>query len=56
MPDRAIATQHAEFALDETNETRGPRNLRGRLRVFKERCLRLLKTLGEFVSAGGPLS
>jgi hypothetical protein len=56
MLDRAIATQHAEFALDETNETRAPRNARNSLRIFKERCLCLLRTLGEFVSAGGPLS
>jgi hypothetical protein len=60
MLDRAIATQHAEFALDKTldeaTETRAPRHVRRRLRIFKERCLRVLRALGEFVSAGGPLS
>jgi hypothetical protein len=63
MLDRAIATRHADFALDETpdrtTETCAPRNVRPRLRIlrrFKERCLRVLRALGEFVSAGGPLS
>ena len=54
MLDRAIATQHAKLALDETAET--PRNVRNGLRIFKERCMRLLRTLGEFIAAGGPLS
>ena len=56
MLDRAIATQHAELALDDTARTHAPRNVRNGLRIFKERCLRLLRTLGEFVAAGGPLS
>ena len=64
MLDRAIATQHAELALAETARTQAPPNLRRSLRFLKERCLRLLRTLlrsllrtlGEFVSAGGPLS
>ena len=55
MLDRAIATQHAELALDET-ETHAPRNVRNGLHILKERCLRLLRTLGDFVAAGGPLS
>jgi hypothetical protein len=55
MLDRAIATQHAKLALAETTRTQAPRNLRS-LRFLKERCLRLLRTLGEFVSAGGSLS
>jgi hypothetical protein len=55
MLDRAIATQHAEIALDET-ETHTPRNVRISLRIFKERCSGLLRTIGEFVAAGGPLS
>jgi hypothetical protein len=56
MLDRAIATQHAKLALDETAETHAPRNVRNGLRIFKERCMRLLRTLGEFIAAGGPLS
>jgi hypothetical protein len=52
MLDRAIATQHAKLALAETTRTQAPRNLR----FLKERCLRLLRNLGEFVSAGGSLS
>ena len=57
MLDRAIATQHAQYTFTET--TRSPRGKRS-LRVVRQRCLRLLRTLsrvlGEFVSAGGPLS
>jgi hypothetical protein len=56
MLDRAIATQHAKLALAETARTQAPRNLRRTLRFLKERCLRLLRTLSEFVSAGGSLS
>lgn len=56
MLDRAIATQHAELALDDTARTHAPRNVRNGLRIIKERCLRLLRTLGKFVAAGGPLS
>lgn len=56
MLDRAIATQHAELALDDTARTHAPRNVRDGLRIIKERCLRLLRTLGKFVAAGGPLS
>jgi hypothetical protein len=56
MLDRAIATQHAEIALAKSTQTRTARNLRNRLRIFKGRWLRLLRILGEFFSAGGPLS
>ena len=56
MLDRAVATQHAKLALAEATRTHAPWNARHILRLCKERCLRLLRTLGEFVSAGGPLS
>jgi hypothetical protein len=59
MLDRAIATQHPELTRAKTTLTRTPLNMRKRLRIFKrikQQCLRLLRRLGDFISAGGPLS
>ena len=56
MLDRTIAAQHAKPALAETPRTPAPRNVRGILRFFRERCLRVLRRIGEFLAAGGSLS
>ena len=56
MSNRAIASEQAELALTETSRTYTTRHVRDGLRLFKERCLSLLIRVGEFVSAGGPLS
>jgi hypothetical protein len=56
MLDRAIATQHAELTRTKPARTRVPPTMRKRLRVFRQRCLQLLRRLGELISTGGPLS
>jgi hypothetical protein len=60
MLDRAIATQQGKRALAETARARASLraswNARSMLRLFKERCSRLLRAAGEFIAAGGPLS
>jgi hypothetical protein len=59
MLDRAVATRHQELTRVKTTLTRTPLNMHKRLRIFKQikqKCLRLLRRLGDLISAGGPLS
>ncbi len=56
MLQRALPVQHSHIALGETLGAREPLKVRTVLRAFVDRSLRLLRLLGEFAAAGGPLS
>jgi hypothetical protein len=56
MLPRALPVTHPPIALRETLGAREPLNVRRRFRAFVGRCVLLLRRLGEFFAAGGPLS
>jgi hypothetical protein len=56
MLQRALPVQHPPIALGETLAVHAPSKARALARAFIGHCLRLLKLLGEFAAAGGPLS
>ena len=53
---RALPVRHPHIAPGETLGAREPLNARTRFRAFVDHFLRLLRRLGEFLAAGGPLS
>jgi hypothetical protein len=56
MLQRVLPVQHPHIALGETLDAQEPSKLRMRARVFIDHVLRLLRVLGQFAAAGGPLS
>jgi hypothetical protein len=56
MYQRALPVRHPRIALGETLGSGEQLNARKRFRAFVDHCLRLLRRLGEFFAAGGPLS
>ncbi|SHJ32146.1 hypothetical protein SAMN05444159_0303 [Bradyrhizobium lablabi] len=56
MLQRALPVQHPPFALGEKLGVHAPSRARALVRVFVGHCLRLLRLLGQFAAAGGPLS
>lgn len=56
MYQRAIPVRHPHIAIGETLGAREPHTARARFRAFVDRSLLLLRRLGEFFAAGGPLS
>ena len=56
MYQRALPVRHPHIAPGEMLGARGPFNARTRFRAFVDRSLRLMRRLGEFFAAGGPLS
>jgi hypothetical protein len=56
MLQRAIPVRHPHIALDQTLEAREPLKVRTLFRAFIDHSLRLLRWLGDFIAAGGPLS
>jgi hypothetical protein len=56
MYQRALPVQHPHIALGQTLEARGPLSVRRLFRAFIDHSLRLLRLLGDYAAAGGPLS
>jgi hypothetical protein len=56
MLQRAFPIQHPYTALDEKHGADGPSNVRRLVGAFSGHLLRLLRLLGRFAAAGGPLS
>ena len=56
MLQRAIPVRHPHIALGQTLEAREPLKVRTLFRAFIDHSLRLLRWLGDFIAAGGPLS
>ena len=56
MLQRAFPIQHPYTALDEKRGADGPSIVRRLVRAFSGHLLRLLRLLGRFAAAGGPLS
>jgi hypothetical protein len=56
MLPRALPVTHPPVALGKTPGAREPLDMRTRFRAFVVRALQLLRRLGEFFAAGGPLS
>jgi len=56
MYQRALQVTHPHIAPGKMLVARKPLKMRTRFRAFIDRCLRLLRRLGEFFAAGGPLS
>jgi hypothetical protein len=56
MLQRALPVRHPHIALGEMCGAREPIKARTLFRAFIDQFLRLLRLLGEFVAAGGPLS
>lgn len=56
MLQRALPVPHPHIALGEMLEAREPPKARIIFRAFVDQALRLLRSLGEFFAAGGPLS
>jgi hypothetical protein len=56
MLQRALPVRRPPIVLHEMLGARKPLNARTRFRAFVDRSLRLLRLLGEFFAAGGPLS
>jgi hypothetical protein len=56
MYQRALPVRHPHLALGQTLEAREPLKVRTLFRAFIDHSLRLLRLLGDFIAAGGPLS
>jgi hypothetical protein len=56
MLQRALPVRHPHIALGQTLGAREPLKVRTLFRAFIDHSLRLLRLLGDFVAAGGPLS
>jgi hypothetical protein len=56
MLQRALPLQRQHIALGEKLGVDAPSKARALVRAFTGHCLRLLRLLGEFAAAGGPLS
>jgi hypothetical protein len=56
MLQRALPVMHPPVALREKLGARERFNARGLFRAFVARAVLLLRRLGEFFAAGGPLS
>jgi hypothetical protein len=56
MYQRALPVRHPHIVLGQTLGAREPLKLRTLFRAFVDHSLRLLRLLGEFATAGGPLS
>ena len=56
MLQRALPVRHPHIALREMPATREPSIARTPFRAFVDHSLRLLRSLGEFLAAGGPLA
>jgi hypothetical protein len=56
MLQRVLPVRHPRVAVDQRLGVRAPLTARGIFRGFVDRSLRLLRSLGEFFAAGGPLS
>jgi hypothetical protein len=56
MLPRALPVTHPPIALRETLGARERLHARRRFRAFVARATLLLRRLGEFIAAGGPLS
>ena len=56
MLQRALPLRHPPIASDEKLEARKQLNARTLFRALIDHFLRLLRLLGEFFAAGGPLS
>lgn len=56
MLQRAFPIQHPCTALDEKRGDDAPSNVRRLVGAFSGHLLRLLRLLGRFAAAGGPLS
>jgi hypothetical protein len=56
MLQRALPVQHPPIALGETLAVHAPSKARALVRAVIGHCLGLLRWLGQFAAAGGPLS
>jgi hypothetical protein len=56
MLQRAIPVRHPHIALGQTHGAREPLKMRTLFRAFIDHSVRLLRLLGEYAAAGGPLS
>ena len=56
MYQRALPVRHPHIALGQTLGAREPSIVRTLFRAFIDHSLRLLRLLGDFAAAGGPLS
>jgi hypothetical protein len=56
MYQRALPVSHPPIAPGGRLGAREPLKARTLFRAFIDQCLRLLRLLGEFLAAGGPLS
>jgi hypothetical protein len=56
MLQRALPVQQPHIALGQTLGVRAPSRARTLVDALIGHCRRLLRLLGEFVAAGGPLS
>jgi hypothetical protein len=56
MLQRALQVTHPPIMFREKLGAREPLNARARFRAFAERALLVLRRLGDFFAAGGPLS
>ena len=56
MLERALPFEHSEIPIGARLALHKPAETITRLRDFRDRLLRLLRFLGEFIARGGPLS
>jgi hypothetical protein len=56
MLQRALPIQHPHIALGEKLGVHAPSKARALLRAITGHFLRLMRLLGEYAAAGGPLS
>ena len=56
MIERVLSLQHSTITLGEKLRPYAPLDQRKGFGTLKDRILRLLRKLGEFLAAGGPLS
>jgi hypothetical protein len=56
MIGRVLSLQHSTIALGEKLGVQSPSEQGKRLVAFKNVILQLLRKIGEFLAAGGPLS
>jgi hypothetical protein len=56
MIERVLSLQHSTLALGEALRAHAPSDQRKGIAALKDAILRLLRKIGEFLAAGGPLS
>ena len=56
MLERVLSLQHSTITLGKESGAYAPSGQRKGFGWFKDAILRLLRKLGEFLAAGGPLS